>query len=476
MTIALRYAARSDVGLLRDGNEDAMYAGPRLLAIADGMGGHVAGEVASSVVIATLAHLDEDLPGSDLLAALSAAARTANDHLRDMASADRQLEGMGTTLTAMLVDRGRVGLVHIGDSRGYLLRDDELHRITHDHSLVQSLVDEGRISEEEAAHHPQRSLILRALDGRDDIDPDLSVRELRVGDRYLLCTDGLTDVVSESTVRDTLAGAGSPDEAVERLVDLALRGGGPDNITCIVADVVEDAGTHEVLVAGAAAGSDGSGALPPDTPAGRAALAARRHSNGDGAAGAATATAGEERPTARRRGRSLLGRRRAGSGRRAVAVTVVIVLVLAAAAVGSWLYVRAQYYVGATGSQVAILRGVSGSFLGVPLHSVHSRTGIPVDQLPQYEREQIQQGINAASLPAAERIVARLRTEQACASTPLAPPGDLPLPNQSQRSSGGLPRPAPTTSSTTSPTTSGATSGAASGATSQPDACAGVGP
>ncbi|MFL6138917.1 MAG: PP2C family protein-serine/threonine phosphatase [Frankiaceae bacterium] len=469
MTIALRYAARSDVGLLRDGNEDSMYAGPRLLAIADGMGGHVAGEVASSVVIATLAHLDEDLPGSDLLAALAGAARAANDHLREMASADRQLEGMGTTLTAMLVDRGRVGLVHIGDSRGYLLRDGELHRITHDHSLVQSLVDEGRISEEEAAHHPQRSLILRALDGRDDIDPDLSVRELRIGDRYLLCTDGLTDVVSESTVTETLAGADGPDEAVERLVDLALRGGGPDNITCIVADVVEDAGTHEVLVAGAAADGDGRGDITPDTPAGRAALAARRHDGGRATTDAHDGNdADHGRAGTRRRGRSLLGRRRAAPGRRTIVATGIVLLAVVAALVGTWVYVRAQYYVGASGSQVAVLRGVSGSFLGVPLHSVHSRTDIPIDQLPQYERERIEEGINAASLPAAERIVVRLRDEQGCGSSPLQPPGNLPLPSASSTSAA--------SSTTTAPTPSTTASAGTTSTTPSQDACAGAGP
>jgi protein phosphatase len=443
MSLALRYAARSDVGLRRDGNEDSMYVGPRLLAIADGMGGQAAGEVASSIVIATLAPLDEDIPSSDLLGELAAATRAANEYLRDMVKSDRELEGMGTTLTAMLVDGGRVGLVHIGDSRGYLLRDGELTQITHDHSLVQTLVDEGRISADEASHHPQRSLILRALDGRDDLDPDFSVRELRRGDRYLLCTDGLSDVVTEVTIRETLADADSPEQAVERLIDLALRGGGPDNITCVVADVVEEGGSHNVLVGGAAAASDVRDGPTPDTPAGRAALAERASSRPrehDQPASGASASA-----------------HRPAHTKRTVGILVGVVLLLAAGAVGGWLYVRAQYFVGEDNSHVAILRGVSGSVLGVSLHSVHSRSPIPIDQLPQYERERVRDGINAASLTDAQRIVDRLRSEEACPTTgPLPPPGDISATPSSAPSTGASSAAAASPSPTPSPSAASA--------------------
>ena len=227
MTLALRYAIRSDVGLLREGNEDAAYAGPRLLAVADGMGGHAAGEVASAAAISAIARLDDDVPGGDLLDALAGAVGEANHTLHDMVAADPVLEGMGTTLTAMLWSGGRVALVHIGDSRAYLLRDGEFHQITHDHTLVQTLVDEGRISPDDVATHPQRSMLLRALDGRADVEPDLSLREARLGDRYLLCSDGLSGVVSEETLHRTLAKVGNPDEVVLQLVELAIRGGGP---------------------------------------------------------------------------------------------------------------------------------------------------------------------------------------------------------------------------------------------------------
>ena len=241
MTLALRYAVRSDVGLLREGNEDSAYAGPHLLAVADGMGGHAAGEVASSATIATIADLDTDQPASELLGALANAVASANMRLQEMIMSDPATEGMGTTLTALLWSDGHAALCHIGDSRAYLLRDGQFYQITHDHTLVQSLVDEGRITEDDVATHPQRSLLLRALDGRTLADPDLSTHETMAGDRYLLCSDGLSGVVTEQTLHQALSTVRDPDKAALQLVELALKGGGPDNITCIVADVIDTA-------------------------------------------------------------------------------------------------------------------------------------------------------------------------------------------------------------------------------------------
>src|SRR5277367_437708 len=244
MTLELRYAVRSDVGLLREGNEDSAYAGPRLLAVADGMGGHAAGEVASALTIASMADLGSAQDDGDLLAALSAAVNTANARLQEKIVANPAVDGMGTTLTALLWSDGHAAVCHIGDSRGYLLRSGELYQITHDHTLVQSLVDEGRISVDDVPTHPQRSLLLRALDGRSVAEPDLSVHESLPGDRYLLCSDGLSGVVSDETLRDTLSSFEDPETAARQLIDLAIHGGGPDNITCIVADVVDTATTR----------------------------------------------------------------------------------------------------------------------------------------------------------------------------------------------------------------------------------------
>ncbi|MFO7251999.1 MAG: protein phosphatase 2C domain-containing protein [Actinomycetes bacterium] len=241
---ALRYAAGSDVGRRREQNEDSAYASSRLLAVADGMGGHGHGEVASSVAIAALAALDDTLPergpeGIDLVAAVEAAVKKANMRLREMTGRDPSLKGMGTTLTAMLWDGTRFALAHVGDSRAYLLRGNVLYQITQDHTLVQSLVDEGRITPEEAAVHARRSMLLRALESSGNVEPDLSLREAKVGDRYLLCSDGLTCVVGPQQLYEAMVGIPDLKELVQRLIDMANEAGGPDNITCVVADVVE---------------------------------------------------------------------------------------------------------------------------------------------------------------------------------------------------------------------------------------------
>jgi PPM family protein phosphatase len=278
MTLALRYAVRSDVGLLREGNEDSAYAGPHLLAVADGMGGHAAGEVASAATITTIAPLDESDPGPDLAGALADAVATANLRLQELIVSDPAIEGMGTTLTALLWSEDYAALCHIGDSRAYVLRDGEFMQITHDHTLVQSLVDEGKITEDDVATHPHRSLLLRALDGRTIAEPDLSNLETFPGDRYLLCSDGLSGVVTEQTLHQTLSSIRDPDKAALRLIELAIKGGGPDNITCIVADVIDERSsrvppTWQPVFAGAAANGAPSDLRPParqSSPATRA--------------------------------------------------------------------------------------------------------------------------------------------------------------------------------------------------------------
>jgi protein phosphatase len=239
MTLALRYAVRSDVGLLRKENEDSAYAGPHLLAVADGMGGHAAGEVASAAVITAIAPLDAEDPGPDLVNALADAVATANLRLQELTISDPAVEGMGTTLTALLWAEGHAALCHIGDSRAYLLRGGQLIQVTRDHTLVQSLVDEGTITEDDVATYPYRSLLLRALDGRMIAEPDLAPLETYPGDRYLLCSDGLSAVMSEQALHETLASVRDLDKVALRLIELAIEGGGPDNITCIVADVID---------------------------------------------------------------------------------------------------------------------------------------------------------------------------------------------------------------------------------------------
>ncbi|OQO89286.1 PP2C family protein-serine/threonine phosphatase [Saccharomonospora piscinae] len=245
--LTLRYAAGSDVGRHRSGNEDSAYATARLLAVADGMGGHAAGEVASAQAIAALEDLDTRLADEqpaevDLADALTRAVAAAAERLDSQVADDPALTGMGTTVTAILWDGPRFGLAHIGDSRCYRLRGDTLAQLTHDHTMVQTLVDQGRLTPEVAERHPSRSVLVRALLAGVAAEPDVSVDTAEDGDIYLLCSDGLTDVVKADELHRILtripAGHTTPDDAVESLIDLANAGGGPDNITCVVAQVV----------------------------------------------------------------------------------------------------------------------------------------------------------------------------------------------------------------------------------------------
>jgi PPM family protein phosphatase len=412
MTLALRYAVRSDVGLLREGNEDSAYAGPRLLAVADGMGGHAAGEVASAVAISVLTDLDEDLPASELLDALAEAVTRANHILHDMVIADPSIGGMGTTLTAMLWSGTRVALCHIGDSRAYVLSAGRFEQLTHDHTLVQSLVDDGRISPDEAATHPQRSLLLRALDGSNDVEPDLSVREAQVGDRYLLCSDGLSSVVSEQILHRTLATVAEPDDAVRQLIDLAIKGGGPDNITCIVADVVDSATAVRPpsavsVLAGAAINGSGRPPLRTDSPAGRT------HVLTQTAPQAAIVIAHDDpRPPDDDLEPDMHVRRRLPIVKSLLAL---LLLVIVGAGYAGWRWSQTQYYVGEEAGQVAIFRGINQSVAGLNLSSAYQRTGIPLAGVPLSDQAKIRAKALMGPLAYAQSVVGRIRGDyQAC--------------------------------------------------------------
>ncbi|MFD7610010.1 Stp1/IreP family PP2C-type Ser/Thr phosphatase [Streptomyces sp. NPDC059828] len=453
MSLSLRFAAGSHKGMIREGNEDSGYAGPRLLAIADGMGGQAAGEVASSEVISTLVQLDDDVPGSDILTSLGTAVQRANDQLRAMVEEDPQLEGMGTTLTALLWTGQRLGLVHVGDSRAYLLRDGVLTQITQDHTWVQRLVDEGRITEEEATTHPQRSLLMRALGSGDHVEPDLSIREVRAGDRYLICSDGLSGVVSHQTMEDTLASYQGPQETVQDLIQLALRGGGPDNITVIIADVLDvDGGdtlagqlTDTPVIVGAVAENQmplgDNGAM--QTPAGRASGLGRPvpppaggfgpPGSGDDAGYGGMPPEGsfgsyaDDDFAKPRSGRKWLKRSLYGT---------LALAVLGGGLYGAWRWTQTQYYVGSNGQHIALYRGISQDLGWVSLSDVEKdHPEIELKYLPPYQQKQVKETIAESSLGSARNKIVELSTQatackkdeqrqSAADRTPSTPPGE----------------------------------------------------
>lgn len=364
MTPALVYTARSHMGMVRQNNEDSAYAGPRLLALADGMGGHAAGEIASQFVVASLAGLDEDESGQDLTGALTRALAEGNEAIAAHVTAHPETDGMGCTATALLFDGRRMGLIHVGDSRAYLLRDGNLSQITKDDTFVQSLVDRGELSADEAHNHPRRSLILKALTG-EPVEPTAVTREARVGDRYLLCSDGLSDPVSTETISETLA-TGSVDSAADRLVQLALRSGGPDNITVVVADVLDsprDAPSVPVVVGAASADEARDGTADPnaDTAAGRAAAFSRAQVAAQVPDPQVTELDDDDKADADPpRG-----------SRWRFTLSVVGVLVLLAGIVGvSAVLLRSNYFVSDQDNQVVVKRGIPGEVFGVPLASV----------------------------------------------------------------------------------------------------------
>ncbi|QDO87174.1 serine/threonine-protein phosphatase [Ornithinimicrobium ciconiae] len=395
--VALRYAARSHLGLgTKSRNEDSAYAGPELLVLCDGMGGHAAGDVASSLVVGELVHLDGESHGADDMSSiLEQAMIDANDRLGEVAEKSESTEGMGTTCIAMMRSGTKLAVANIGDSRAYLRRGVRVTQITKDHSFVQQLLDEGRISEEEALHHPQRSLVTRVFTGRPDDRPDLSMRELRPGDRLLLCSDGLTDYVAESTVAELLRSEEPPGKVADQLIAIALRASTRDNVTVIVADVTDAGagGTTEPQVVGAASERRGTEMLSPQTPAEKAAALSRTVHGTDPAPELAEETSRGGLATWLRR--SLVG-----------------LAILAVVAVGGWLtydWSQRQYFVGEANGNVTIFRGVSQNLGPLVLSTPEEETDVALETLPSHYRNRVINTLTADDRADADRIVDELR-------------------------------------------------------------------
>jgi protein phosphatase len=424
--LRLRFAAVSDVGRVRKDNQDSGYAGPWLIAVCDGVGGAARGDIASATAISQLRKIDlppTDDPDHDLLARVAGALHRAHDRIGELVDEDPALNGTSTTATLALFDGSRVGVGHVGDSRGYLFRDGEISQITSDHTLVQTLIDEGRITEEEARVHPHRNLILKALDGVHEAEPDLFVLELTPGDRLLLCSDGASGVLSDGRLADIL-NSGSPEYAAVELVRASLEAGSSDNVTCLVAEVVVDDGTPlpEPLVVGAAAerrpttrGRTGMGGL------------FRGHRSGDtgelepvqadipddlpGYAITADPIDPEQARYAPRAPARFVWLKRLF----AVLVVVGIVWVVLAWAY-SWS--QEQYFVGEEDGSVVIFRGVNTELAGFALSEPYQTTDVDLDKLSEIEADRVREGIAYDNLEDARAKVQDLASHQETESTP----------------------------------------------------------
>ena len=327
----ISWAARSDVGLVRGHNEDSFLLQAPLFVVSDGMGGHAAGEVASSIAVETIG---QQAPGTADDVLLGAAVESANASVMSAAEQGIGKPGMGCTATAVIIEKSRMAVAHVGDSRAYVLRQGTLVRVTHDHSYVEELVDSGQITADEARTHPSRSVITRALGSDPDMYADHFSLEVGDGDRIILCSDGLSGMIGDGQIESLAVSSATPQQAADNLVAAALTAGGADNVTVVVIDVLDD-GVAE---------------------------AARKR---------------------------LL--RRAGS------ISAIILGALAAVVLVAMLFVRSEWYLGVNGTTVGLYRGISGDFLGVPMSELVGTSAVELSDLPISVQDQLEAGIRVDS-------------------------------------------------------------------------------
>jgi serine/threonine protein phosphatase PrpC len=415
--LRLQFAAISDVGRVRKDNQDSGYAGPWLLTVCDGVGGAARGDIASSTAVQQLRRLDAP-PSDDLLGQVAGALHRAHDRIGELVDEDPALNGTSTTATVALFDGSRLGIGHVGDSRAYLYRDGELSQLTHDHTFVQSLIDEGRITTDDARVHPHRNLILKALDGVHEAEPDLFELEMLAGDRLLLCSDGVSGVLDDGRLADILS-TGSPDYAAVELVRASLEAGSSDNVTCVVADVL-DASTPvvdddpEPMLVGAAA------ELRRRAPRSRQGSLFRGHRSGDtGELDPVPAEIPDDVPFAipsdpidpEQARYAPRPPRRFVWVRRLLAAAIVVGVVWVAAA-AAWSWSQEQYYVGQQDGQVVIFRGINADLPGVSLSTPYETTNVELDRLSDFDAGKVREGIDAGDLEDARNTVDNLAGRQ----------------------------------------------------------------
>jgi serine/threonine protein phosphatase PrpC len=408
MATSGKSTAVSHVGKIRANNQDSGYAGRQLFVVADGMGGHAGGDVASAIAITRIIEADKQYASAhDAEFALQSSLIAANSLLAETVFEHPELTGMGTTVSAILRSGDEIAIAHIGDSRIYLYRDSVLKQITADHTFVQRLVDSGRITPEEAAVHPRRSVLMRVL-GDVDAAPeiDTTVHDVKQGDRWLLCSDGLSSYVSDEKIEHALKTIPVPKAAAEKLVKDSLDQGAPDNVTIVIVDIDETPDSSSIPPI-----TVGSAALPLsfEAEAGRRALRlptlllhplkSTQHEDS------------HFEPESDEYLDELIleDRRRARNRRIAWLVGVAVVaalIVLAGVLAYNW--TQSRYYVGSHGQTVAIYKGVQQNIGPISLSSIYEETSVRISDLPQYKQEAVKDTISADSLKDAEDIIDRL--------------------------------------------------------------------
>jgi serine/threonine protein phosphatase PrpC len=396
-------AAASNVGKIRSNNQDSGYAGHSLFLVADGMGGHAGGDVASAIATKRIMEADKTYQSpQDAEFALQAALIAANSQLAETVFEHAELTGMGTTVSALVVLGDQVAIAHIGDSRIYLLRDGELSQITTDHTFVQRLVDSGRITEAEAMVHPRRSVLMRVLgDVESSPEIDTSILATRAGDRWLICSDGLSGVVSNTGIANALRAPLDAQAVAERLVKESLDGGAPDNVTIVVVDIGDDVERQgEPTVVGSAAAPLAFGEEPvrtraPRIPSLRLHPVRETHFEPDSQDYLSELIEEDARRALRRKLTWLAG-------------IVLLVLAIVGAAVLGYQYTQSRYYVGVEGSTVAIYQGIQQDLGPIKMSSVYEDTDLELKQLRVYDRQQVERTISASSLKDARVILERL--------------------------------------------------------------------
>jgi PPM family protein phosphatase len=519
MTLILRYAARSDVGKARSKNDDSAYAGQHLAVVADGMGGHAGGDVASASTVLDLVHLD--VTGhEDPANVLADEIQAANSILSELVKSSPALAGMGTTVTALLLHDGVLEFAHIGDSRAYRLKKGVFEQVSKDHTFVQRLIDEGRLRPEEAAVHPHRNVLMRVL-GDVDASPelDLATHPAEPGERWVLCSDGLDAVVPDQVIGQVMRKASSLQDIVDKLVQLTLDGGAPDNVTVVALEVAESnaaPATAPVAVAAeparpaepvitaskpapaavaAPAAGNEPAAAEPDAAAGpdgeqfrasaiRGDLSTRPHVL-VGAAALATET-GQipivAKRTNERRAAALLthkapdrepaedaGEPEAPRRRRWLipAFLSAMALILVAVMWFGYLWTQTQYYVSQVDGRVAIFNGVSQNLGPIQLSHVDKVYNIPLQNLPPYTQQRLASGVAARDLGHAEQIVEELRVSGVnCPQSPTAAPTTAPA-TTSKAADTATTTAAPTPKAAATPSPTAAATGAAPTATAQ---------